>query len=797
VNFETTPRNSVPTGSFVEYRPVFGIHRILLTLFILLLLSAFAAAQGTFGNVNVGTAASSQSVTFSFTTPVTLSAVEVLTGGQPNLDYTDAGGNTCVAGQSSGSSCTVNVAFTPSVPGPRSGAVVLFQQGATAPYAVSYLSGVGQSSAVTIDPGTQTTLASLANSGKASAVAVDGGGNVYVTDSVNNLVIEYVAKNSYAGTTVVSSGLTNPIAIALDGAGNLYISNTGGVNTVVEVPNEQAGLNGSASSTVSVTGLSVPAGLAVDDNGNLFVVDSSNGNVDEVPPNGGPQSTPVTGLTSPSGIAVDGNDNLYVSSSPNKVNQYPFGGGSPVPYGSGYSSPNGLAVDASGALFVADSGNSRIVRVAPGGTTQSVLPTTSISSPQGVALDSSDNVYATGGGSAYKVNRTTTVALSFPSTQYGTTNTAAVTVSDAGNQALNFSGLATTGAAAFSVVAPGPTNCTSSTSLNSGSQCPAAVQFAPTSVGTLTGALMLSDNALEASSTQTVQLSGVAIQSSQTISFSYSGDIAPPASSGYDTEFTVEATALGANGSPSGVAVVYKSSGVCSVVNNGNGTGTYTMTGPTGVCLVDVVAPATTDYASGTTTVTVNATKATPIITWSPTPISYGTPLGNSQLNATATNGLGQTVAGTFTYTPGAGKIPPAGSRTLTTTFTPTSTADYNKTTQTATLQVSPASTTTTVTSNDQTVTLGINGTALVAIDVNVSSYKPTGSVMVTATGNSDGPSCAAALTPSTGNGGCTLKFTSAGTWTIGATYGGDANHTGSNNSSQSPAVTVTVQSPE
>lgn len=54
------------------------------------------------------------------------------------------------------------------------------------------------------------------------------------------------------------------------------------------------------------------------------------------------------------------------------------------------------------------------------------------------------------------------------------------------------------------------------------------------------------------------------------------------------------------------------------------------------------------------------------VIAWSPpAPIQYGTPLGNAQLNATAN------VAGTFSYSPGAGAVLPAGEQTLTATFTP------------------------------------------------------------------------------------------------------------------------------
>jgi len=48
-----------------------------------------------------------------------------------------------------------------------------------------------------------------------------------------------------------------------------------------------------------------------------------------------------------------------------------------------------------------------------------------------------------------------------------------------------------------------------------------------------------------------------------------------------------------------------------------------------------------------------------------------------------------------------------------------------------------------------------------------------------------------ATLTAATGDGDCKLKFTAAGVYTITATYPGDANHTGSNNSTQTSTITV------
>ena len=64
--------------------------------------------------------------------------------------------------------------------------------------------------------------------------------------------------------------------------------------------------------------------------------------------------------------------------------------------------------------------------------------------------------------------------------------------------------------------------------------------------------------------------------------------------------------------------------------------------------------------------------KATPTISWpTPAPITFGTKLGPTQLNATAS------VGGTFAYTPASNIVLQPGIQTLSVTFTPTDTAHY------------------------------------------------------------------------------------------------------------------------
>ena len=80
--------------------------------------------------------------------------------------------------------------------------------------------------------------------------------------------------------------------------------------------------------------------------------------------------------------------------------------------------------------------------------------------------------------------------------------------------------------------------------------------------------------------------------------------------------------------------------------------------------------------------------QATPTVTWSnPAAITYGTALSGTQSDATASGVGGISLPGTFVYTPAAGTVLSAGAnQTLSVTFTPTDTADYNQANKTVSI---------------------------------------------------------------------------------------------------------------
>lgn len=100
---------------------------------------------GNFGSVTVGSASTySISMYFFFDAATTLGSTAVLTGGAPGLDFADAGTGTCFSQTPYGAvtTCTVDVTFTPTQSGLRTGLVELLD-GSGNVLAAGLIEGVG------------------------------------------------------------------------------------------------------------------------------------------------------------------------------------------------------------------------------------------------------------------------------------------------------------------------------------------------------------------------------------------------------------------------------------------------------------------------------------------------------------------------------------------------------------------------------------------------------------------------------------------------------------------------------
>ena len=92
------------------------------------------------------------------------------------------------------------------------------------------------------------------------------------------------------------------------------------------------------------------------------------------------------------------------------------------------------------------------------------------------------------------------------------------------------------------------------------------------------------------------------------------------------------------------------------------------------------------NYFSTEATVCLTVRKASPAVTWSaPAPITYGTVLDETQLDARAS------IAGSFVYVPAAGEVLGAGTHTLEAIFTPQDSGNYTEAYASVTIHVSQA----------------------------------------------------------------------------------------------------------
>ncbi len=280
-----------------------------------------------------------------------------------------------------------------------------------------------------------------------TGVALDGSNRLYVVDSGNNRVLEYntpltsAIANTVFGqgnisttnscnfsTMVDANGLCTPFHAALDGAGDLFVTDSGNNrvleyktplttnttadvvlgqpdfshNTANEVDASSIALNSSANGWVALDNSVSPPRLYVADGANNRVLGFNN----------------ATGFANGAAADIVIGQLGFFSSAPNQ-------GGAVS--GTTLYDPTGVAVDKHGNLYVADYFNSRVLEydhpvtsgksahlvfgqpnLTTGGcNSQGAVSATSLCNPTGVAVDINDNVYIADTGSNRVLKYTT------------------------------------------------------------------------------------------------------------------------------------------------------------------------------------------------------------------------------------------------------------------------------------------------------------------------------------------------------------------------------------------------------
>jgi sugar lactone lactonase YvrE len=326
-------------------------------------------------------------------------------------------------------------------------------------------------------------------------ILVDAAGTVYVSDTVNNRIIQISAAGVTSVMSISGVTINLPTGLAKDPAGVLYVADSGN-NRVVKVDTSGTG---TVVSTPSIT-LNSPQGVAVDPSGNIYIADSGNSQIVKVTSSGTASVFALTGLGTPLnipfGLVTDPAGNLYIADSSNNriVKSTPAGAASVMPVTGGVTlnNPTGVSFDIEGTLQVADSNNNRIVFLGPNSANANVyLLSTSLNDPIAVGVDVYGKIYI-----ADTVdNSVVTFApnnVDFGHVQVGASSGNTINLPFAVSVSNTLTGVNayTTGTNAldFTVVSGGTTCVVSTVNTN----CNVVVQFLPTAAGLRQGAVVLS-----------------------------------------------------------------------------------------------------------------------------------------------------------------------------------------------------------------------------------------------------------------------------------------------------------------
>ncbi len=670
-----------------------------------------------------------------------------------------------------------------------------------------------------------------------SSVALDSAGNVYIADRADNRIRFVSASTGYIstfagtgaasytgdGTLATAATLSAPRGIFIDQNNDVYVADTtnqairkvdGGTGIITTVAGTGTACSSSTSpcgdgGTATAAQLNSPSSIVLDRYRNLYVADSADNRVREVNPISGLIAT-VAGTGT---AAYTGDGGTATSATLN--------------------APADLAADSAGDIYIADT-NNNVIRLLDNQTsTISTLagigtPCSSstaicgdgghataamLTAPRGVALDSVGNIYVSDTGD----NRIREISnfnlnLSFASTPIGSTSTDSpqtVTLYDIGTDTLIFPpptmGGNPTISSGFNLSnsssCPQLTSSSSQASQVSGAVCKYQVNFSPSVVGTYSGSMIVTDNALNGTSGQTITLNGTGTKITDSAVLTTSNQ-----SPNYGQSITLSDSLPAQNGYvPSGtVTFMNGSTTLGSATLNSSGVATLTTALlPVGTDTITAVYPGDSNFNGNTSNAvveTVGKTMAPDALSASPTSSNYGQ-------SVTLTNALssvnGMYPTGTVTFYDGSmvigtGTLNNSGVASLSTATLPAGsnsiTAQYagdnnfaGETSPAVTVTVAKLMGTNTLTTSQTTIAYGQPVTLTDTLS-SAFGLTPTGSVAFYSGSTSLGTGTVNAFGVAT----VTTNQLPLGTDSVTAVYGGDPTF----QTTTSNSVNETVGSP-
>ena len=715
-------------------------------------LPGIAASPSTlfFGSLPVGTSSQAQTVTVSNTgtAPLQIGAVS----GSGDFAETD----TC-AGQTlaAGSYCVISVTMTPTTTGTRTGAIQIYDN-ADGMHQIA-LGGMGQQAGVSVFPTSlafgsrpfvSSALATI-TAGTPLSVKIANTGNVPLQLGGFSTQGDFTESNSCGTTVAVGDTCTLTVSFVPTALGHrtgtlTITDNAGGGTQMVTLAGDgnAAGLTLSPSvlnfgvQTKGVASKPQPAtltnqmGEAIT---NLAIAASGefgeSDNCGSTLANGASCTLNITVTPQTTG-AITGTVTVSAATS----NAPEVAGIRKMAFNSAASSSSSLSVGVVAVSATTNSDTSATTSQLSFATPPAPTVTAGGNAGSSVTVQEGDN-----NGNPVSGTDTITLAVSGPSGYSQTYTVPAV----AGVATFNLSGSALTAAGNYTYTVTATSNAAINPAVTS--ETVSVSPAASVSVAAGSGQSAVINTAFPAA----LQI---------TVHDAYGNPV-----SGTTVQFTAPAT--GASASLSSGSVTTNAAGAASVTAAANGkAGGYVVTAA----------------VSGATSASflMNNAKGTPTITWAmPAAIPYGTVLSAAQLNASVAG-----VAGSLVYTPLAGTVLGAGKQTLSVTFTPTDTADYNSVTQTVPLTVTQiASSVSVTTSSNRTL---LQSAVTFTATVTSTAGTPTGTVNFV-----DGTTQLGSGTVLGGIAAYTTSSLAVGSHTITAVYAGDSNFIGSTSGTLSQSV--------
>ncbi|PYU92591.1 MAG: hypothetical protein DMG25_11805, partial [Acidobacteria bacterium] len=432
--------------------------------------AGLAPASLTFANQNVGTTSAAQAITLSNTGSAALSISSIAVTGTNSGDFAQS--NTCGGSVAAGATCAISVTFKPTASGTRTASVTVTDNASSSPQTASLTgSGVAASTAAASLSPTSLTFASQ---------------NVGTTSAAQTVTLSNTGSAALSITSVAITGTNSSDFAQTNGCGSSLAAGSTCTISVTFTPAASGTRTAAVAVTDNATGS--PQTAALTGTG----ASTSTGPVVSLSP---------ASLTFPSQAVGTTSGAQFVTLTNTGNSTLTFNGSFVI----------------SGDFHFAGLGNCAGTVAAGASCTISVNFTPTTTGTRTGAVTLNDNaptspqtipLSGTGGSTstAPAVSLSPT-SLTFGNQTVGTASAAqAVTLSNTGNATLTISSLTIGGDFAFA----GSGTCGSSVA--AGASCAISVDFAPTTTGTRTGTVTITDNA--SNSPQTISLTGSGVSPS-------------------------------------------------------------------------------------------------------------------------------------------------------------------------------------------------------------------------------------------------------------------------------------------